>query len=260
MKIASFNANGIRPRTEIILNWLNKNSPDILCIQETKVQDPDFPSKPFEEAGYRAVYWGQKTYNGMATLSLIEPQNVRFGFGDGLEDNEARIIAAEVNDVVIVNTYVPQGQKPDSEKFRYKLEWFGRLLNYFQKNFSPDMPLIWLGDLNVAPSHLDVYDPERLYGSVCYHPDEHSALTMVMASFGFTDIYRKHKPNEKAYTFWDYRIPNAVKRGLGWRIDHILATRPMAEKSVKSWIDVEPRLSPKPSDHTFLVAEFQEHN
>jgi exodeoxyribonuclease-3 len=112
----------------------------------------------------------------------------------------------------------------------------------------------------VAPSPLDVYDPDRLYGSVCYHPDEHAALTKVMASFGFTDIYRKHKSNERAYTFWDYRIPNAVKRGVGWRIDHILATRPMAEKSVKSWIDMEPRLLPKPSDHTFLVAEFQEYN
>jgi exodeoxyribonuclease-3 len=103
---------------------------------------------------------------------------------------------------------------------------------------------------------LDVYDPARLYGSVCYHPEEHHALQKLMA-FGFIDIYRKHKPDEKEFTFWDYRIPNAVKRGLGWRIDHIMATNPMAEKSTDAWIDKSPRLLPKPSDHTFIVAEFK---
>ncbi len=258
MKIASFNANGIRPRTEIILNWLKKNAPDILCVQETKVQDPDFPVEPFKDAGYYVVYWGQKTYNGVATLSRTQPQDVCFGFENSQENMEARMITVKVGDLYIVNTYIPQGQKPDSEQFIYKLEWFERLLDYFNKNFSPDTPLIWLGDLNVAPSHLDVYDPDRLFGSVGYHPDEQKALKKVMVDFGFTDIYRKHKPDEIAYTFWDYRIPNAVKRGLGWRIDHILATRPVAEKSIKSWIDMEPRLLSKPSDHTFLVAEFQE--
>ena len=257
MKIATFNANGIRPRTPIILDWLEKNLPDILCVQETKVQDPDFPASPFEEIGYHTVFHGQKSYNGVAILSCKEPESIHFGLADGLKDDEARIITAKIGSTNVVNTYVPQGQKADSAKFLYKLEWFGRLLNYFSKNFSPETPILWLGDLNVAPSPLDVYDPERLFGSVCFHPEEHKALERIMAAFGFTDIYRKHRLQERAYTFWDYRIPNAVKRRLGWRIDHILATAPVAEKSVDAWIDFEPRLLPKPSDHTFLVAEFR---
>lgn len=256
LKIASFNANGIRPRIPVILDWLKDNDPDVLCVQETKVQDPDFPEKPFGEAGYHVAYKGQKSYNGVAIVSKTPLIQVRTGLNDGEEIEEARLISAQFqNDIIIVNTYVPQGQQPDSEKFKYKIEWYERLLAYFQNNYSPERLLVWVGDLNVAPTRMDVYDPEKLYGSVCYHPDEHQALEKLM-SFGFIDIYRKHKPDEKEFTFWDYRIPNAVKRGLGWRIDHILATRPMADLSVNAWIDKSPRLLPKPSDHTFIVAEF----
>lgn len=256
-KIASFNANGIRPRTPIILDWLKNNNPDVLCVQETKVQDPDFPETLYKEAGYHLAYMGQKSYNGVAILSKTPLFHVLKGFNDGEENEAARFISAQIgSNIIIVNTYVPQGQQPDSEKFKYKIQWYERLLVHFQSNFNPDSPVIWVGDLNVAPTSLDVYDPDRLYGSVCFHPAEHKAMEKLMA-FGFIDIYRKHKPDEKEFTFWDYRIPNAVKRELGWRIDHILATRPMAEKSFGTWIDKTPRLLPKPSDHTFIVAEFK---
>ena len=160
-----------------------------------------------------------------------------------------------IEGIEIVNTYVPQGQDPASDQFQYKIDWFGRLRKYFEDHFKPDTALIWTGDFNVAPEPADVYDPEKLLGSVGYHPKEHSALHEVM-QWGFVDVYRKHNPEEKAFTFWDYRIPNAVKRGLGWRVDHIWATRSVARRSKTAWIDREPRLWERPSDHTFIVAEF----
>jgi len=155
-------------------------------------------------------------------------------------------------------TLVPgpyKGQAVGSEKFEYKLNWYSRLRQYFETNFTPQQPIIWVGDFNVAPTPIDVYDPEKLAGSVCFHPDEHNALAGVM-NWGFTDIFRKHRPDEKSFSFWDYRIPNAVKRGLGWRIDHICATKPAADRSTDCWIDIAPRMKPKPSDHTYVVAEF----
>jgi exodeoxyribonuclease-3 len=128
-------------------------------------------------------------------------------------------------------------------------------LAYFHSNYNAEVPLVWAGDLNVAPQPIDVYDPVKLAGSVCFHPDEQKALSEV-TEFGFHDLYRLHKPDEKEFTFWDYRIPNAVKRGLGWRIDHILGTKTMAEKCTDAWIDKNPRLLQRPSDHTFIVAKF----
>jgi len=255
MEIASFNANGIRARMQVLLKWLENESPDVLCIQETKVQDKDFPAQPFQEAGYHCTFRGQKSFNGVAFLTRTPPESVRIGFSEGDENEEARLITVKIHDITIVNTYVPQGQDPESEKFKYKLDWLCRLRNYFEQNFDPERPIIWVGDFNVAPEPIDVYDPEKLLGSICYHPEEHKALSHVK-EWGFIDVYRKHNPMEKQFTFWDYRIPNAVKRGLGWRIDHIWATACMAEKSKKTWIDVEPRHWEKPSDHTFIVAEF----
>ncbi len=255
MKIASFNANGIRARMPIILQWLEQESPDVLCVQETKVQDHDFPYQPLQDAGYHCFAKGQKSYNGVAILSKNPPADTVSGFGDGDATEAPRIIRATFEGIVVVNTYVPQGREPDSEMFRYKLDWFKRLLEYFTRNFNPEMPILWAGDFNVAPMPLDVYDPEKLLGSIGFHPQEHSALASVM-NWGFVDVFRQHKPQEKSFTFWDYRIPNAVKRGLGWRVDHICATRCLADASTAAWIEVEPRLAPRPSDHTFIVAEF----
>lgn len=255
MKIATFNVNGIRARLPIVLEWLGKEVPDVLCLQETKVQDPDFPAKPFEDLKYHCVFRGQKAYNGVAILSRTAPEDVRFGFGDGDAGEESRLITAVVHGVFVVNSYVPQGYAPDSDKFQYKLRWFERLRQFFDRFFQPANHLIWLGDFNVAPEPVDVYDPARLAGRVCFHPEEHRALDAVK-SWGFVDVFRKHEPGEKKYSFWDYRVPNAVDRGLGWRLDHIWASASLAQVSTRAWIDVAPRLFPRPSDHTFVVAEF----
>jgi exodeoxyribonuclease-3 len=256
MKIASFNTNGIRARLSIIKEWLAREGPDVLCIQETKVQDKDFPKDAFEDLAYYCAFWGQKSFNGVAVLSKVPPAKVSLGFGDGDVTEEPRMITAYIKDIPIVNTYVPQGTAPDSDRFQYKLDWFQRLRGYFSKHFRPTEPLLWVGDFNVAPESIDVYDPEGLLGSIGFHPDEHKALSAVK-SWGFVDVFRMHNPGEKAYTFWDYRVPHAFGRGLGWRVDHIWATPCLAEKSKKSWIDVAPRRLEKPSDHTFILAEFE---
>ena len=168
---------------------------------------------------------------------------------------QPEIIKAEIAGITIVNTYIPQGHSPESEKFIYKLDWFKRLGDYFACRFKPTEPIIWLGDFNIAPEAKDVHDPVGLAGSVCFHPDVQKALQKIM-DWGFVDVFRKHCDEPGRYTFWDYRVPNGVKRNLGWRLDHIMATEPLAQRCSACYIDKEPRLAEKPSDHTFLVAEF----
>ncbi len=182
-------------------------------------------------------------------------ENVRAGF-DEYESEGTRLITATINNIPIVNTYIPQGFFPLSKQFHYKLDWFQRLYDYFDQYFRTDKELLWMGDFNVAPEPIDVYDPEHLLGHVGYHPDEHAALQR-FKKWGFVDVFRLHQSESKQYTFWDYRIRNAVVRKMGWRVDHIWATRPLAEKSVRAWIDIAPRLLEKPSDHTFISAEFE---
>jgi exodeoxyribonuclease-3 len=150
---------------------------------------------------------------------------------------------------------VPQGFHPLSKQFREKLDWLQRLYDYFNKCFRPDEPLLWAGDFNVAPEPADVYDPARLEGQVGVHPDERAALER-FRQWGFTDVFRLHQPGPGHYTFWDYRLKNAVSRNLGWRVDHIWATGPLAGKSIGAWVDREPRGAERPSDHTIVVAEF----
>jgi exodeoxyribonuclease-3 len=255
VKIASFNVNSLRVRLNIVLDWLKKESPDVLCIQETKAPDEIFPRMAFEEVEYHSVFRGTKAYNGVAVLSKSPVEDVKIGF-DGQESEGARIITAMIRKIPIVNTYVPQGFSPHSDQFREKLDWLQRLLDYFKQSFRPDRPLIWAGDFNIAPEPVDVYDPEFLSGHVCFHPDEQAVLGK-LKEWGFVDVFRLHHPEPEQYTFWDYQIRNAVKKKIGWRLDHIWATRPLAEKSTGAWIDVAPRLMDKPSDHTFVVAEFE---
>lgn len=255
MKVATFNVNSIRVRLPIVLDWLRGNAPDVLCLQETKVSDAKFPWKEVEAAGYHAAFRGQKGYNGVAIISKSPPEGVKVGF-DEEESEGPRLIKAEVNGIPIVNTYVPQGYSPMSEQFRDKLDWLKRLLGYFGRNFRPDKPLVWAGDFNVAPEPIDVYDPEFLAGHVGFHPDERAALKEIK-DWGFVDVFRKHHPEPEQYSFFDYQIRNAVKKKMGWRIDHIWATKPLADKSKDSWIDLAPRLREKPSDHTPVVAKFE---
>jgi exodeoxyribonuclease-3 len=254
MKIATFNTNSIRARLPIIVDWLDREKPDVLCLQETKVQDKDFPSKQFEEAGYGVAFRGQKSYNGVAFISRVPLNSVRMNLYDGTEE-EARFISATIEHIPLINVYVPQGFAPGTEKFEYKLRWLEDLLSHIKENHGPDRPLLMAGDFNVALEEIDVFDPEGLRGEVGFHPDEQAVMRKYL-DWGLVDVFRKHQPEGGHYTFWDYRIPNAFKRKMGWRIDHILATPPLAAKSTGAWIDTEPRLRKKPSDHTFLVAEF----
>ena len=256
LKVVTFNANSIRTRLGQVLDWLDRESPDALCVQETKVQDPDFPVEPFREAGYHVVFRGQKSYAGVAIVSREEPQEVAFGLDDGGEPDEARLIRAAIRGIPVVNTYVPQGRSPDSEHFQYKLEWLARLRAFFERHYSPQEPLLWVGDFNVAPEPIDVHNPKRLKNNVDFHPEARAALER-LRDWGFVDVFRRHHPDEPGqYTFWDYRVRGAMDRGVGWRVDHIWATDPLARKSIRSWIDVEARRAERPSDHTLLVAEF----
>lgn len=255
-KAATFNCNGIRARLPILLDWLKENSPDVLCLQETKVQDKDFPSEPIKEAGYFAAFWGQKSYNGVAVLTRREPSEVIKGLPVGEADEQARVITVLLDGVWVVNTYVPQGRDVDDPAFKYKLDFLSRLNQWFGKRFATDEPLLWVGDLNVAPGPLDVFDPKRMEGKVGFHPEEHKALAQISA-WGLTDLFRLHHPEEKQFTFWDYRLPASLKRNLGWRLDHLMATRPLAQACRACWVDTKPRGLAKPSDHTFVLAEFE---
>lgn len=255
LRIASFNANSIRNRLEIILDWMTMQECDVVCVQETKVTDKEFPQAAIEYAGYHCAFKGQKTFNGVAIISKHELTDVHIGTGNELWDEEARIIRAAVNGVTIVNTYIPQGTSVDTPRFQYKLDWIRGMRQYFDSNLTVNDPIVWVGDFNVAREPIDVYDPEGMSGCLCYHPEEHKALDYVK-EWGFVDVFRKHHPDEaRQYTFWDYRML-AFRRKLGWRIDHIWATNPIADKSIDSWIDMEPRRLEKPSDHTFIAADF----
>lgn len=255
-KIATYNVNSIRSRLHIIVPWMRENRPHVLCMQETKVSDDKFPVNEFHDIGYHVVFRGEKQYNGVAVASLDKPADVFFGLDDDGPPDQDRLIRGVFSGILVINTYVPQGRDRDNEQFLYKLRWFKRLRTLLEKSCSPDTPLIWCGDLNVAPEDIDVHDPKRLRGHVCFTPEVWEMFDLVR-SWGLRDIFRKFHPDTPGhYTFFDYRVPRSVERGLGWRIDHILATETLAGKSLSCRIDMQPRLMEKPSDHTILLAEF----
>jgi len=168
--IATYNVNSVRSRMHILVPWLEKVGPDIVCLQETKVQDHEFPVSPFQNAGYNVTFKGQKSYNGVAILSRSEASSIFHGFDDGGPADESRLLVASIGDITVVNTYVPQGRDVDHEMYQYKLQWFDRLRSLFERLFSPDQPIIWVGDINVAPTDIDIHDPKRLLGHVCFNP------------------------------------------------------------------------------------------
>jgi exodeoxyribonuclease III len=254
MKIATFNANSVRTRIEIISDWIKVEQPDVLCLQETKVQDKDFPAGRFLDLGYQVIFKGQKSYNGVAIVSRHPLTDVRLSL-PGKDDEQARFLSAVIGDLHVINAYVPQGVAPGTEKFQYKLEWLENLLSYLKVDCDPDKPILLAGDLNVALEPIDVHDPVGLKGQAGFHPDEQAVLKKII-EWGFSDIFRLHHKEGGRYTFWDYRAPNGFKRNIGWRIDYIFATLPLAGKSTDCRIDTAPRAGEKPSDHTFLVAEF----
>lgn len=254
MKIATYNVNSLRRRLPLVLEWLAQHQPDVFCLQETKVQDSEFPLEALQNAGYHAAFRGMKAYNGVATLTREKPDQVIHGLHEGPDDEAVRILQVVINDIAIINTYVPQGYKITSEKYQFKLAWFRRLRQYFEQRCHPEKPVIWLGDLNVAPEPIDVYHPDRRVNDVDFHIDTRNAYKDVV-SWGFIDVFRQLHPDRVQYTYWDY-FRNAFENNWGWRIDHILATPPLASKCTNADVDLAPRRAPCASDHTVVWAEF----
>jgi exodeoxyribonuclease III len=254
MKIATFNVNSIRRRLPIVLDWLQKHQPDVMCLQETKVQDQDFPADAIRDAGYHVSFRGMKGYNGVATISRREPERVIHGLFEGPDNEDMRIIQTVVDGIPIVNSYVPQGYKVESERYTFKLAWFKRVRRYFEEHLDPQGPAVWLGDLNVAPEPIDVYHPDRRVNDPDFHIDARNAYKEVV-SWGFTDVFRMLHPERVQYTYWDY-YRNALKNNWGWRIDHILVTAPLAALCTAADVDMEPRTTADPSDHTVMWADF----
>jgi len=254
MLVATYNAASIRPRVDLITEWLAVNEPDILAIQETKCEDEKFPVEPFEELGYCVTLNGQKAWNGVALLSREPAQSVIRGFDDPLMPEDARILTARIGGLTVINTYVPNGSSVGSDKFEYKLRWLERFAAFLQERFNPSEPLIWLGDINIAPTRDDVYNPNRFYGKVGFHPEEIKRLEHIK-SWGLTDLFRQLHHGSGYFTYWDFVILTSVEKNFGWRIDHIYGTAPVASALKRCWIDKEARIQTKPSDHTFVIAE-----
>lgn len=251
MKVVTFNVNSINSRLHIVIPWLKEHKPDFLCMQETKVEDRKFPIAEFHRIGYQVIFRGKGGQSGVAIASLKEADEFDFGLE---KEDEDRLIFARFGDLKLVNVYVPQGYRIDSEKFVYKLRWLEKLYEWL-KNFDLKEKILICGDMNVAPEPIDVHSPEKLRNHVCFHEDARKAYKKIL-DLGFVDLLRKMHPNERIYSFYDYRVKGAIERGLGWRVDAILASPKIADKCVRCYVDMKPRLSEKPSDHLPLIAEF----
>lgn len=256
MKIVTWNVNSVRARQERLLEWLKAWQPDVLCLQELKCVDADFPTEAVRELGYYAAVHGQKTYNGVAILAKQEPTDVVKGLSDGVEDSHARLIAATVGGVRVVSAYAPNGQSVDSEAYVYKLEWYARLRRYLDTRHKPNEPLALCGDWNVAPAPIDVYDPALWEGQTLFTLRERNALE-TLCHFGLTDTFRKAHPDVQKFSWWDYRML-AFPKNKGVRIDHILTTAPLTERLVNVDVDREARKGKQPSDHAPVWAEFRD--
>lgn len=254
MKLATWNVNSIRVRLPRLLAWLERHSPDVLCLQETKVVDRDFPLKELREVGYHALYTGQKTYNGVALLSRSQPREIARALPGDDSEAEKRLIAAEVDGVIILGVYAPNGAEVGSSKYGFKLQWYGKLHDYLKDVFSPNQSIIVCGDFNVAPEDKDVWDPASWQGQILCSEPERQAFAKLL-DWGLKDALRLKASDERVYTWWDYR-GGAFHRGWGLRIDHILVSQPLAERLVSVVVDRDERKGEKPSDHAPVVAVF----
>ena len=254
MKVATWNVNSVRAREERLLRWIRTHRPDVLCLQELKVTGDHFPEMALRAEGCHAVVHGQKTYNGVAILSRAEPTEVEKGLGDG--DEQARLVAARIGGIRVLSAYAPNGGEVGSEKWLYKLEWLRRLRDHLDKRFRAGDALALCGDFNVAPEPCDAADPPAWEGSVLFHPEARAGLEHVR-SFGLVDTFRLHRQEGGLYSWWDYRML-AFPRNQGLRIDHILATEPLARRCTAASIDRDERKGKQPSDHAPVIAEFAE--
>lgn len=252
MKLATWNVNSLKVRLPQVLDWLAANPVDVLCLQETKQQDADFPHAELEAAGYHSVFSGQKTYNGVAILSRVPVSDVQMGI-PGFADEQKRVIAATCGGIRIVDVYIPNGQSIDSDKYRYKLGWLSALHDWLQQELVRHPKLALLGDYNIAPDDRDVHDPKAWEGNVLVSEPEREQFRRLVA-LGLRDSFRLFEQEEKSFSWWDYRMMG-FRRNHGLRIDHILISEQLVAQCKNCVIDKAPRKLERPSDHTPVVVE-----
>ena len=256
MKIVSWNINSLRRRQDRLLAWLAASQPDIVCLQETKCTDEQFPQLELRAAGYHAAFHGQKSYNGVAILAKVEPQDVRPALCDEEEDPQARVIAATIGGVRVFSVYAPNGQAVGSPAYEYKLKWYERLRNCLREHENTAGDLAVCGDFNVAPEDADVHDPALWRGAIMCSDGERHVFQGLCAA-GLVDTLRLHRQETGLFTWWDYRMLSFPKnRGL--RIDAVLATESLAKRCTSAGIDRELRKGKEPSDHAPIWAEFSD--
>ena len=250
--VATYNVNSIRARLDRVLAWLARAPCDVVCLQELKVADDEFPREAFEAQGWHCAVHGQRTYNGVAILSRAPLTRVSAGLGDGVADPEARLLSADTAGVRIVSAYVPNGQTVGSAKWTYKLAWLARLGAWLARTGSPDEPLVLAGDFNVAPEDRDVARPDEWRDSVLCHADARAAFRAIV-EWGLIDTIRLHHHADGPYTWWDYRMLGFPKNN-GLRIDHILVTPELSRRCREAYVVRDERKGKQPSDHAPVVA------
>ncbi len=255
MKLASWNVNSLKVRLPQLLAWLAAEQPDVVCLQETKLEDANFPVAEMEAAGYRCAYAGQKTYNGVAILSRVGLDEVGAGLPN-FDDAQKRVLAATIAGVRVICVYVPNGQSVGSDKYQYKLAWLAALRDWLKDELQRHPRLALLGDFNIAPEPRDVHDPALWEGQVLFSEPERVAFRDLL-ELGLQDSFRLFEQPEKSFSWWDYRM-NAFRRNLGLRIDHILLSAPLAQACVAARIDKDARKAERPSDHAPVIAEIEE--
>lgn len=253
MKIATWNVNSLKVRLPHVLDWLAAAGPDVLCLQETKLTDENFPREDIESAGYHVAFSGQKTYNGVAIISKQAASDIVTDV-PGLNDPQRRILGATIDGVRVLNLYVVNGQEVGSEKYDHKLHWLEKVTDYMQAQLAEHEHFVTVGDFNIAPDDRDVFDPEAWHERILCSTPERDALRKII-DLGLVDVFRNFEQEEKSYSWWDYRAA-AFRRNRGLRIDLILASDALSEKCSASYIDREPRRLERPSDHTPVIAEF----
>ena len=252
--IASWNINSLNVRLPQTLQWLDTHQPDVLALQETKTRDANFPVQAFHEAGYQVAFTGQKSYNGVAIASRRAAQLLYTGL-PGADDPQKRVLCALIDDVCVLNLYVPNGSEVGSDKYRYKLDWLARLQDFTGELLQRYDKLILLGDFNITPTDADVHDPERWRDRILCSKPEREALTGLL-EHGLADTFRLFEQEQHSFSWWDYRAGDFVhNRGL--RIDLVLASAGLSRCCADSWIDIAPRQQQRPSDHTPVIAEFK---
>lgn len=258
MKVATWNVNSIRTRQDQVVHWLSENQVDVLCLQETKVVDDNFPRSPFVELGYHIYVSGQKSYNGVAIISAEPLEDVNTGFapllGTSDLDEQKRVISGTINDVRIVNVYVPNGSSVGSDKYAYKLRWLNALQEYLRLLLYETSNVCICGDFNIAPDDRDLHAPALLTGQIMASDLERQAIAAIV-NLGFADAFRKFTTEGGHYSWWDYRSA-ALQRNLGWRIDHHYLTSDLYNQASSCTIDIAPRKLTQPSDHTPVIVEF----